>query len=562
MRKFIIPYYSKIIIPFTLILSSVGINLYAQTDTYTQILSEFDNNTSASAANRFFKQLDTDEITDSLIIFTENTPADSMQSQVWYWASVSMYEMQQYKLAEKYGLKSLPLLHDNETKADCLNLLGCIYVRLGDFNQAASYAKQCLDIDMQSGDDDRISSSLNTLAGIYMAAYQHKEAEGYIIKAIEHADKAQNPARKAILLGMASEIYHALGNDTLSLQYADQSYELEKNIGNEHRSAIRLSQKASALIGMHRYSEAEQTLETVIPIFRKYGDKHSLAIACNKMGMSLLCQEREKEAIVYYREAAEILVEAGDLMNEMHSRRGLYESLWKINPDSAKIELDRFDLLKDSLYTNATAENLARYNAEFENDQLMQEIQEKQMTYKRNIIIAAIIAAFVLIVILIAVNRSHKQQQRRTEELMHEIELLKKMLAVESSPTEETETETKSDDSTDDSGQQFLLKLIKIVNESLPTGEYSVENIASKMNMSEQTFRRRLQSATGETPKAYISAIQMEKASKLLLTNPDLPIIEVACQCGFNDASSFSHTFKRTYGISPSQYRETHASIS
>lgn len=545
-----------------LILCSVSINLYAQTDTYTQILSEFDNNTSASAANRFFKQLDTDEITDSLIIFTENTPADSIQSQVWYWASVSMYEMQQYKLAEKYGLKSLPLLHDNETKADCLNLLGCIYVRLGDFNQAASYAKQCLDIDMQSGDDDRISSSLNTLAGIYMAAYQHKEAEGYIIKAIEHADKAQNPARKAILLGMASEIYHALGNDTLSLQYADQSYELEKNIGNEHRSAIRLSQKASALIGMHRYSEAEQTLETVIPIFRKYGDKHSLAIACNKMGMSLLCQEREKEAIVYYREAAEILVETGDLMNEMHSRRGLYESLWKINPDSAKIELDRFDLLKDSLYTNATAENLARYNAEFENDQLMQEIQEKQMTYKRNIIIAAIIAAFVLIVILIAVNRSHKQQQRRTEELMHEIELLKKMLAVESSPTEETETETKSDDSTDDSGQQFLLKLIKIVNESLPTGEYSVENIASKMNMSEQTFRRRLQSATGETPKAYISAIQMEKASKLLLTNPDLPIIEVACQCGFNDASSFSHTFKRTYGISPSQYRETHASTS
>lgn len=559
MHKSILPYSITKLLTCMLMLMCFSISLHAQSDTYDKLLSDFDNSTSVSAANRFFKQLDADEITDSLIIFNENTPVDSVQGQVWYWASVCMYEMQQYKSAEKYGLKSLPLLHDDETKADCLNLIGCIYVRLGDFDQAAAYTKQCLDIDMRSGDDDRISSSLNTLAGIYMAAYQPKEAEVYIIKAIEHADKAQNPARKAILLGMASEIYHALGNDTISLQYADQSYELEKVIGNEHRSAIRLSQKASALIGLHRYSEAEQTLETVIPTLRQCGDKHSLAIACNKMGMSLLCQEREKEAIAYYREAADILVESGDLMNEMHSRRGLYESLWKINPDSAKIELDRFDLLKDSLYTNATAENLARYNAEFENDQLQQEISRRQRQHISNIIIIFAIAIIVCLSALIAVRKNQKRQQRRTEELTHEIELLKKMLNAENREAEPSDEEESPDSDESDSNKQFLMNLIKAVNEGLPTGEFGVEAIASKLNMSEQTFRRRLQSATGETPKAYISAIQMEKASNLLLNNPDLPIIEVAEQCGFNDASSFSHTFKRTYGISPSQYRETHA---
>lgn len=559
MHKSILPYSITKLLTCMLMLMCFGISLHAQSDTYDKLLSDFDNSTSVSAANRFFKQLDADEITDSLIIFNENTPVDSVQGQVWYWASVCMYEMQQYKSAEKYGLKSLPLLHDDETKADCLNLIGCIYVRLGDFDQAAAYTKQCLDIDMRSGDDDRISSSLNTLAGIYMAAYQPKEAEVYIIKAIEHAEKAQNPARKAILLGMASEIYHALGNDTISLQYADQSYELEKVIGNEHRSAIRLSQKASALIGLHRYGEAEQTLETVIPTLRQCGDKHSLAIACNKMGMSLLCQEREKEAIAYYREAADILVETGDLMNEMHSRRGLYESLWKINPDSAKIELDRFDLLKDSLYTNATAENLARYNAEFENDQLQQEISRRQRQHISNIIIIFAIAIIVCLSALIAVRKNQKRQQRRTEELTHEIELLKKMLNAENCEAEPSDEEESPENDESDSNKQFLMNLIKAVNEGLPTGEFGVEAIASKLNMSEQTFRRRLQSATGETPKAYISAIQMEKASNLLLNNPDLPIIEVAEQCGFNDASSFSHTFKRTYGISPSQFRETHA---
>ena len=34
---------------------------------------------------------------------------------------------------------------------------------------------------------------------------------------------------------------------------------------------------------------------------------HSLAIADNKMGMALLCQKREAEAVPYYREAANLL---------------------------------------------------------------------------------------------------------------------------------------------------------------------------------------------------------------------------------------------------------------
>ena len=62
---------------------------------------------------------------------------------------------------------------------------------------------------MRGGNDDDISSSLNTLAGIYMAGYQAKEAEHIILQAIDHANRADNPGRKAIILGMASEIYHS-----------------------------------------------------------------------------------------------------------------------------------------------------------------------------------------------------------------------------------------------------------------------------------------------------------------------------------------------------------------
>ena len=46
--------------------------------------------------------------------------------------------------------------------------------------------------------------------------------------------------------------------------------------------------------------------------------------------------------------------------------------------------------------------------------------------------------------------------------------------------------------------------------------------------MSTQTFRRRLMAVTGESPKAFISAIQMELAAKLLKDHPDMTISQIA----------------------------------
>ena len=271
------------------------------------------------------------------------------------------------------------------------------------------------------------------------------------------------------------------------------------------------------------------------------GDYHSYAIALNRLGMSLLCQKRPAEAIPYYKEAADLFSKMGDLYNEIHAHRGLYESYWTINPDSAKIELDYFDLLKDSLYTNATAEALSRYNAEFGNNQLMQENQEVRSAHRRTIIIAIIVLLAVVVISWFIIRQIRQRERQRIEALMQEINLLKTPPVPH--PAENPD-------------RLFLKHVIEVVNEGFADKQWSVEVVASKLNMSVQTFRRRLMAAAGESPKAFISAIQMEKAGKLLTEQPDMPIVDVAFKCGFDEASSFTHTFKRIYGITPTQYRE------
>lgn len=515
-------------------------------------LAKFDKQTNVAAANLFFSELLKAEFVDEEIVFPDGTPADSLQKQVWYWAGEWMYDQQQYERAEAYALKALPLCHvGNDFKADCLNLLGLIYVRMGDVKNAANYAKQCLEIDMQSGDDDRISSSMNTVAGIYMAGYQAKEAEQYILGALEHAEKVDNPARKAVLLGMASEIYHTLGQDEKALTYAEQAIETEEKLGRSPKLMIRLSQKGSALLGLHRYKEAEDIYRQIAPEMKAMGDYHSYAIALNRLGMSLLCQERQQEAIPYYREAAGLFSKMGDLYNEIHSHKGLYESYWALNPDSAKLELDLFDLLKDSLYTHSTADALSRYNAEFGNERLQQENTEVRQAHRRTIIIAIALILLLAFAAWLIINHNLRRWQKQMQELVREIEKLKEKMEPTTAEQQKASEEVESEDE-----RLFLMRVIEAVNEAMPQGNFGVEQIASKLNMSVQTFRRKLQNAAGESPKAFIQAIQMERAIALLKNKPDIPVAQVANLCGFDETSSFGHTFKRIYGCSPSEYRD------
>ena len=469
----------------------------------------------------------------------------------------SLYGVQQYKQALQVATQALSQCKGTDLEADCLNLLAVINVRLSDYDEAAKYAKQCYALDEKTGDPDVMSSSLNTLAGIYMGANQPKDAEQYVLKGISLAEKANNPNRMAILQAMASEVYHAQGNDQKALMYIEKAYEIDKSMGNEVRAIVRLAQKASVLIGLHDYQQAEKTLAEVIPALRQSADRHSLAIACNKMGMALFSQHREHEAIPYYREAADIFTEMGDIYNEVHARKGLYETLWKINPDAAKVELDRFNDLKDSIYSNTSAENLAKYNAEFGNDWLQLENHEQ----RRTILWASLLAGAAILLafgIWVFMRRRHQQQQRINDQLSQNIKELREKYeilnehydhAISASSHEEREEITAAD-------REFLEKTINIVNQLILSGQIDANHVAERLGMSLFQFRQRLTAVIDETPQSFIQSIRMRRARHLLDNHPEMNVSEVAMLCAYNDTPNFTRAFKRTFGLTPTQYLE------
>ena len=100
----------------------------------------------------------------------------------------------------------------------------------------------------------------------------------------------------------------------------------------------------------------------------------------------------------------------------------------------------------------------------------------------------------------------------------------------------------------------FLRQVTELVILSFPKREHSVEIIANRLGMTSRTFSRRLHTLAGVSPKHFICNIQMNYACDML-RNPDIKIMDIALKCGFLETSSFTHTFCRIYGISPTEYR-------
>lgn len=84
--------------------------------------------------------------------------------------------------------------------------------------------------------------------------------------------------------------------------------------------------------------------------------------------------------------------------------------------------------------------------------------------------------------------------------------------------------------------------------------EISLSVLAEQFHLNPQYISQLFKSEIGVNFLVYLTNIRMEKAKKLLLSTA-LSIAEVAEQSGYGDYRVFTKVFKKSEGITPSQYR-------
>jgi len=94
--------------------------------------------------------------------------------------------------------------------------------------------------------------------------------------------------------------------------------------------------------------------------------------------------------------------------------------------------------------------------------------------------------------------------------------------------------------------------------ESHYTEEISLEQLASKLNMSPTYLSGYIKEKTGSNFSDQLNAIRIVKAKELLETT-NMPIQEVGNRIGYRNVTSFIRMFKKITGQTPGDYRKTHS---
>lgn len=89
--------------------------------------------------------------------------------------------------------------------------------------------------------------------------------------------------------------------------------------------------------------------------------------------------------------------------------------------------------------------------------------------------------------------------------------------------------------------------------------ELTLSRLAGMMGLSRSQFVRAFRHATGVPPHQFLRGLRIERARQLL-EQTDLPVIEVALNCGFGQPGHFATAFREATGMSPRTWRQARRS--
>jgi AraC-like DNA-binding protein len=84
-----------------------------------------------------------------------------------------------------------------------------------------------------------------------------------------------------------------------------------------------------------------------------------------------------------------------------------------------------------------------------------------------------------------------------------------------------------------------------------------VEDLARAARLSPAHFSREFRREFGESPHQYLQMRRLERAAALL-RNTDRSVADICLTVGLRSVGSFTTSFGRTFGMTPTEYRAAH----
>ncbi len=104
--------------------------------------------------------------------------------------------------------------------------------------------------------------------------------------------------------------------------------------------------------------------------------------------------------------------------------------------------------------------------------------------------------------------------------------------------------------------KKFMDKLMMLMMDNIDNGNLVVDDLAKELAVSRSVFFKKLKFLTGLAPIEFIKEIRIKRAAQLI-ENGEYNMTQISYMVGINDPRYFSKCFKRKYGKTPTEYKDS-----
>ena len=315
------------------------------------------------------------------------------------------------KSAHVLSLKS----KDSTLVASSLNNIGFTYYHLGSYSEALEYLLRALKMKIKIKQDYGLGQTLNNVGLVYSKLKDYSTARKYFQEAIEVSDRLKDNNIKLYSFNNIGFTYLEQGNFTQADKYFRESLEIAKTVNNVNWHATAYSGLAQVYYKRGLMDRARDEFKKSLTLRNDIGDRNGISEIYYYLSKMYASSGYLDSAFKYIHlsehmlkepEPKERLLENFELYKELYTRKKMY--------DSALYFQTRYIGLKDKLFNENMARNLADIQLRIQEEETIQRLADKDIQIQRGQLLSNFFITIIILILgfAIIVYWYYKQQKR------------------------------------------------------------------------------------------------------------------------------------------------------
>jgi AraC-like DNA-binding protein/tetratricopeptide (TPR) repeat protein len=433
------------------------------------------------------------------------------------------------------------------------------YFTKGDHGQATKYAYEMLRAAEKSSYKKGMGVAYDILGRTQQEEGDLENAKISFLEEIAIFQKLNYKAELGLGYGNLAGLYFLQSKYDQATEYHTKSIEIMKELSDKNGLAIAYANLGLLFAMKKEYDKAFHFLDLGTLLSKELDSRSQMATGYSNMGEVCIYTKEYDKAEFYLLQSIGIskdidfktqLLETYGTLALLEQKRGRVKDMIKY-----------FDLkyaCRDSIYTEEKAKQFAEMQTIYETEKKNQTIQLLERDKRiQQLWTNVFIAAFIFLTILFAIVYFFQRYRARKNRRIFNLEI-DSLIAQRNELSEKYKDAliTGSEKKVESYDQLLLKKAIEIVENNMSDTLFGVEQMADKIGMSRTSLNRKLKTITGFPPSELIRNIRLRKAASLLRSQVN-SVTQISIAVGFEDQSYFSKSFKKQFGVPPSEYLES-----